>query len=122
MKLTTIIFAASVAAVVCGCATKTRNVELDGMFTQADAGMLAIGSVDVMGTPVGEESAIIKYSEDNAWLQPSMKLHSIRILLTGTNSTANVTSVVESICGAFIEKSCEVKSGIGRSNPQVEKL
>lgn len=111
MKLTTIIVAASVAAVVCGCATKTRNVELDGMFAQVDAGMLAIGSVDVMGTPVGEESAIIKYAEDNAWLQPSMKLHSIRILLTGTNSTANVTSVVESICGAFIEKSCEVKTG-----------
>ena len=89
------------AASLVGCATKTRNVEIDGMFTQAEAGMLAIGSVDVMAAPVGEESAIIKYDEDTAWLSPSTKTHAIKIQLTGTNSTACVTSIVESVCRAF---------------------
>lgn len=93
---------AAVAGLVCGCATKTRNVEIDGLFTQAEAGILAVGSVDVMAAPVGEESAIIKYEEDNAWLHPSMKLHSIRIQLTGTNCTTCVTGIVSSVCQAFV--------------------
>ena len=90
------------ALLVAGCSTKTRNVEIDGMFTQAEAGILAVGSVDVMAAPVGEESAIIKYEEDTAWLSPATKTHSIRIQLTGTNCTSCVTSIVSSICGAFV--------------------
>lgn len=93
---------AAVAGLVCGCATKTRNVEIDGLFTQAEAGILAVGSVDVMAAPVGEESAIIKYEEDVALLSPSTKTHSIKIQLTGTNSTTSVTSLVSSICQAFV--------------------
>ena len=98
-----LLFGPIAAALVCGCATKTRNVEIDGMFTQAEAGILAVGSVDVMAAPVGEESAIIKYEEDNAWLHPSMKLHSIRIQLTGTNCTTCVTGIVSSVCQAFVQ-------------------
>lgn len=90
-----------IGAIFCGCSTKTRNVEVDGMFA-SDTGTLAIGSVDVIAAPVGEESATIRYDEDNAWLSPSMKLHAIRILLTGTNSVAAVTGIVESICRAFV--------------------
>lgn len=88
--------------VLAGCATKTRSVQVDGMFTEAGAGLLALGSVDVMAAPVGEESAFIRYEEDNAWLSPSMKLHKIQIMQTGTNSTEKLDVIVKHICEAFI--------------------
>lgn len=84
-----------------GCATKTRSVEVDGLFTQAEAGIVALGSVDVMAAPVGEETALVKYEEDTAWLSPSTKTHAIRIQLTGTNSVASAEGIVRRICAAF---------------------
>lgn len=94
------------AAALVGCATKTRNVELDGLFVQADSATLALGSVDVMATPAGEEAAIVKYAEDTAWLATfrdnPVKTHFIRIQLTGTNSTAQVAPIVKDICRAFV--------------------
>lgn len=88
------------AWMLCGCTTKTRNVEIDGMYV-TDTGTLAIGSVDVMASPLGEESAMIRYEEDTAWLSPSTKTHEIKIMLTGTNSTASAKGIVEEICRAF---------------------
>lgn len=100
-KLTSLVL---VAAGLCaaGCSTKTRNVEIDGMFVQAESATLAIGSVDVMAAPVGEESAIIKYEEDTALLNPETKTHAIRIQLTGSNCVEKVDEIVERICRAFI--------------------
>lgn len=92
----------TVMVVLAGCATKTRSVQVDGMFTEAGAGLLALGSVDVMAAPVGEETAFVRYEEDNAWLTPSMKLHKIEIMQTGTNSVENMTAIVKSICDAFV--------------------
>lgn len=106
------LIAAAVVSVLAGCATKTRNVEIDGLFTQAEAGIVALGSVDVQASPIGEETALIKYEEDTAWLSPSTKTHAIRIQLTGSNCVSCVTGVVASICGAFVEAS---------SAPTVEK-
>lgn len=97
-----VLIAAGLCAAATGCATKTRNVELDGMFAQADSATLAIGSVDVMAAPVGEESAIIKYEEDTALLNPETKTHAIRIQLTGSNCVEKVDAIVERICRAFI--------------------
>ena len=97
------LIAAAVVSVLAGCATKTRNVEIDGLFTQAEAGIVAMGSVDVQASPVGEETALIKYEEDTAWLSPATKTHAIRIHLTGSNCVSCVTGVVASICGAFVE-------------------
>lgn len=91
--------------VLAGCATKTRSVQVDGMFTEAGAGLMAIGSVDVMAAPIAEETAFVRYEEDNAWLQPSMKLHKIQIMQTGTNSVENMAAIVKSICNAFISAS-----------------
>ena len=85
---------------ICGCATKTRSVDMDGMYA-SEAGTLAIGSIEVMAAPVGEESATIKYEEDTAWLSPSTKTHEIKIMLTGTNSVGSATSIVKDICTAF---------------------
>ena len=97
-----IVFFAVALGILTGCATKTRNVEIDGMFVQAESATLALGSVDVMAAPVGEESAIIKYGEDSAWLHPETKTHSIRIQLTGTNCVEKVDKIIEHICRAFI--------------------
>lgn len=104
MKLTHMLLSACGLSVLllCGCATKTRNVEIDGMFVQAESATLALGSVDVMAAPVGEESAIVKYGEDTAWLHPETKTHSIRIQLTGSNCVDKVDAIVEHICRAFI--------------------
>lgn len=91
-----------IVALLCGgCATKTRSVDLDGMYL-SEAGTLAIGSVEVQSAPVGEETAAIRYTEDTAWLSPSTKTHEIRILLTGTNSVASAEAICASICDAFI--------------------
>lgn len=90
----------AVAMCLAGCATKTRSVDLNGMYL-SDTGTLAIGSVEVQAAPQGEETAAIRYSEDTAWLSPSTKTHDIRILLTGTNSVASAKSIAREICRAF---------------------
>lgn len=101
------IFGIVLAVSVClsGCATKTRSVDLDGMYV-SEAGTLAIGSVEVMAAPQGEESASIRYAEDTAWLSPSTKTHAIKIMLTGTNSVSSAKRIVSDICAAFTAHSC----------------
>lgn len=89
------------AAALTGCVTKTRSIELAGMYA-SEAGTLAIGSVDIVAAPQGEETATIKYAEDTAWLSPSTKLHEIKIVLTGTNAVERSEKIVESICKAFV--------------------
>ena len=89
------------AVVLTGCVTKTRSIELAGMYA-SEAGTLAIGQVDIVAAPQGEETATIKYEEDTAWLSPSTKTHEIKIMLTGTNSVEKSEKIVESICKAFV--------------------
>lgn len=93
-------FGALALIAICGCATKTRSVDMDGMYA-SEAGTLAIGSIEVMAAPQGEETATIKYKEDTAWLSPSTKTHEIKIMLTGTNSVGSAKSIVKDICVAF---------------------
>ena len=83
-----------------GCQTKTRNLDLAGMYA-SEAGTLAIGKIEVMSAPKGEESAHIRYKEDTAWLSPSTKTHEVKILITGTNAVDKVDGLVKSICEAF---------------------
>ena len=85
---------------LCGCSTKTRNIVLDGLYMN-DTGTLAIGSADVMSSPIGEETVAIRYKEDTAWLSPSTKTHEIKIMLTGTNSVSSATGIVKHICNAL---------------------
>lgn len=89
-----------------GCISKTRSVDMSGMYV-TDSGTLAIGSIEVMSAPHGEETAAIRYSEDTAWLSPSTKIHEVKILLTGTNSVTNATVIVRDICRAFMSVSCQ---------------
>lgn len=87
-------------ALLAGCATKTRSIDLAGMYA-SESGTLAIGRIEVQSSPEGVESAAIRYTEDTAWLSPSTKTHSIKILLTGTNAVNSAEGIVSSICGAF---------------------
>lgn len=96
-KLITI---AILAAAVTGCATKTRTIDLMGMYA-SEAGTLAIGKISVQAIPEGNDAALIRYTEDNAWLAPSMKLHEIGITLTGTNAVQSSEGIVKAICEAF---------------------
>ena len=96
-----LLLAAALGVVCAGCATKTRSVDLDGMYV-SEAGTLAIGSVEVMAAPQGEESAFIRYAEDTAWLSPTTKTHAIKIMLTGTNSVMSAKRIVSDICEAFV--------------------
>ena len=100
MKDIVLFFGCIVLMAICGCATKTRNIELDGLYVN-ETGTLAIGSADVMAAPMGEETATIRYEEDTAWLSPGVKTHEIKIMLTGTNAVSSATGIVESICRAF---------------------
>ena len=94
--------AALMALILVGCATKTANVELDGVFAQLDSQILAVGSVDVMATPQGEEAATLKFGKSYNYFQ-SQPNYDIKLQLTGTNSVAQVPDIVRSICDAFKE-------------------
>ena len=59
------------------------------------------GSIEVQSAPEGVESAMVKYEDDTS-LFSDEKNHKINILMTGSNSVQSVTSVVHSICTAFI--------------------
>lgn len=109
LALATIIAA---TAILAGCATKTRSIDLAGMYA-SESGTVAIGKVEVQSSPEGVESAAIRYTEDTAWLSPSTKTHSIKILLTGTNAVQSATGIVSSICAAF------TATAAGDSRPSV---
>lgn len=96
--------AAICAAILTGCTSdRVKSVELDGLFVQGDTGTMAIGSVDVMASPKGEESAVIKYDQDTPWINPTGKsMNHIKIMLTGTNATDKADLIVDHICKAFV--------------------
>lgn len=93
----------AVGVAFCGCSSKTRTVDVGGMFTQAELGMLAIGSVEVMSSPSGEESALIRYVEDCALLNSSMMLRNLSIQLTGTNAVQGAEKIASEICRAIVD-------------------
>ena len=101
-KLIAITIAAALAAVLAGCATKSRSFDAKGMYV-SESGQLAIGYVHVDAIPEGVESAVIHYEEDVALLSPSTKTHDIDIILTGTNSVLSSEGVVKAICDAFVQ-------------------
>ena len=92
------------AAMMTGCTSdRVKNVELDGLFLQGDTGTMAIGSIDVMAFPKGEEAAVMKYDQDTPWINPTGRaMNHIKIMLTGTNATDKADVIVKHICKAFV--------------------
>lgn len=92
------------AFAVGGCQTgeRSRVIDAAGMYANPASETIALGKVRVVATPKGEESAVIRYEEDNAWLCPSMKLHGLEIFMTGSNSVSQASKIVDSIQSAFV--------------------
>lgn len=91
----------ALAAILAGCATKSRSFDAKGMYV-SETGQLAVGYVHVDAIPEGTESAVVHYEEDVALLSPSTKTHDIDIILTGTNAVASSEGVIKAICDAFV--------------------
>lgn len=89
-----------VAASIVGCATKSRSFDAKGMYA-SESGQVAIGKVHVDAIPEGTDSAVVHYSEDTAWISDT-KTHYIDVILTGTNSVTNASTIVDAICDAFV--------------------
>lgn len=89
----------------CGCMSddieKSRHLDIGGVWTNPETGTFIAGSIEVQSAPEGVESAMVKYEDDTS-LFSDKKNHKINILMTGSNSVQSVTSVVHSICTAFI--------------------
>ena len=90
---------------LCGCMSddteKSRHLDIGGVYTDPKTGTFIAGSIEVQSAPEGVESAMVKYEDDTS-LFSDEKNHKINILMTGSNSVQSVTSVVHSICTAFI--------------------
>ena len=90
---------------LCGCMSddteKSRHLDIGGVWTNPKTGTLIAGSIEVQSAPEGVESAMVKYEDDTSLFSDEKK-HKINILMTGSNSVQSVTSVVHSICTAFI--------------------
>ena len=104
-KIMIIAMAACAAAMMTGCNTpgKVRDIELKGMYVNGYSEQLAIGTGRLTSIPGEREAFAAHYREDTAWLSPSTKTHEMDLFIVGTNSTANATDVVKSICDAFKE-------------------
>lgn len=97
-----LVFASILAAAFCGCwSPKSRSFDASGLYL-SETGQLAAGKIHVDAIPEGTESAVIHYTEDTALLSPSTKTHDIDVILTGTNSVYHASSIVASICDAFV--------------------
>jgi ribosomal protein S9 len=116
-KLITLATLAVLTVALCttGCATKSRTVDIRGMFV-SESGQLAIGYAHVDAIPEGTDSAVIHYKEDTALLSPSTKTHAIDITLTGTNSVGSASAIVDKICKAFVA----VAPSIAKTNAESE--
>ena len=102
-KMKKLIAAATIAAAMlaAGCGTtKSRSFEAKGLYA-SETGQVAIGKVHVDAIPEGTDSAVVHYSEDTAWIS-DVKTHYVDVILTGTNSVTNATSIVSSLCEAFV--------------------
>lgn len=111
--------ALALCLVLVGCSTppKTRSSEATGMYANAASQTVAIGSVKVLSAPEGEESATLRFEKSYNYFQ-SQPNYSIDILVSGTNSTAQVTDIVANICEAFVAS----RGGVQDDTPNEPKM
>lgn len=120
MKKLMIGFVLAALCVGCGTLEKSRSSDVDGVFVQPEAGILAAGSVEITSTPSGEESSIIKFGKSYKYFQ-SQPDYDLKIHMTGTNSVAKVPDVVKSICEAFVGTAAELHKATAANAFSVSK-
>lgn len=116
-KISCIIALAAVVFAGCSTPPKTRSSEATGMYANAASQTVAIGSVKVLSAPEGEESATLRFEKSYNYFQ-SQPNYSIDILVSGTNSTAQVTDIVANICEAFVAS----RGGVQDDTPNEPKM
>ena len=129
LKLTALRLAVFLAFLACayfpaGCvAPRAKDVALKGMYANGATETVAIGSAKITLLPEAIESFVAHYSEDTAWLSPSTKTHALDIYMTGTNSTASASNVVDAICRAFVDAktSPDSQAALGGDAPATEQ-
>lgn len=100
-KLLFVAAAVFFAAAACGCRSdRVRDIELEGMFTQAESGTVAIGSVEIQAAPKDSESVSLKMWWDSPLLAPSEVRPCARLMISGTNSCAKAADIVNAITKA----------------------
>lgn len=111
--------ALALCVIFAGCSTppKTRSSEATGMYANAASQTVAIGSVKVLSAPEGEESATLRFEKSYNYFQ-SQPNYSIDVLVSGTNSTAQVDGIVKNICNAFIAS----RGGVQDDAPNEPKM
>lgn len=106
------------AAVLAGCiSAKTRQISAAGMY--ANGGALVIGSADVKAVVPGEAALMVTYDEDTAWLSPSTKVRSFDVLICGTNSLMQYSTLVSRLCDAVeaADGAADVDAGASTNAP-----
>lgn len=106
------------AAVLAGCiSAKTRQISAAGMY--ANSGALVIGSADVKAVVPGEAALMVTYDEDTAWLSPSTKVRSFDVLICGTNSLMQYSTLVSRLCDAVeaADGAADVDAGASTNSP-----
>lgn len=113
MKKLLFTVALALALVGCQSAPKTKDLKARGMYANAATETVAIGEVKVTCLPEGEESFVVHYSEDTAWLRPAEKTHFLDLYMTGQESVKSAPFIVHDICLAFglKERSDDSSSG-----------
>ena len=102
-KLMMITAAVGAVAMMTGCTSMVRDIEVKGMYVNGYSETLAIGAGRVTSIPGEREAMAAHYREDTAWLSPSTKTHELDLFLVGTNSVENAEKIVDHICQAFKE-------------------
>ena len=119
-KLMMMIALAACAVAMTGCmgtSGKVRDVDLKGMYVNGYSEVVAIGRGKLTSIPSDKEALAAHYEEDTAWLSPSTKTHALDIFMVGSNTVANSTTIIESICKAF----AEVAPAVSSNNAEVAK-
>jgi len=85
-----------------GCQSdRVKDLELEGMFTQAESGTVAIGSIEIQAAPKDSESVSLKMWWDSPLLAPSEVRPCARLMMSGTNTCAKADEIVKSITKAI---------------------
>lgn len=95
------IYCAAIFLAGCTSVPRAKDVNLRGMYANLASETVAIGSAKITLLPDSIDSFIAHYTEDTAWLNSSVKTHSLDIYMTGTNSTSNAQGVIDAVCKAF---------------------
>jgi len=102
-KVNMILLAAAFCCVfIVACKSdRTKDLELNGMFTQADSGTVAVGSIEIQAAPTAAESVSLKMWWTSPFLAPSEVRPCARLIVSGSNTSEKADKMVDAIAKAI---------------------